>query len=108
VAALVLGKLLVAAPSAVLHARLPPRGKLKPAAPPPRLPLPVLTWPCMPLRLAAALVFQGIGFFDVGLAVFTRRYAFLARHLSRYSSRLASMTDAEVVALLKSRLAPIR
>lgn len=60
------------------------------------------------LLVAAALVFRGIGFFDVGLAVFTRRYGFLVRHLVRYSSRLAAKSDAELAALLRSRLAPVR
>lgn len=55
-----------------------------------------------------ALVFRSIGFFDVGLAVFTRRYAFLVRHLVPYTKELAAMTDAQKIAMLKARLAPIR
>lgn len=35
------------------------------------------------------------------------RWAFLLRHLSRYSARLAAMSDAELVAMLKGRLAPL-
>ena len=57
---------------------------------------------------AAALVFCGIGFFEVGLAVLLRRYGFLLRHLSRYSARLAAMSDAELTQLLRARLAPIQ
>ena len=64
--------------------------------------------PARPSPPPAALVFRGIGFFDVGLAVFTRRYAFLLRHLSRYSARLAEMSESELVGLLRSRLAPVR
>lgn len=36
------------------------------------------------------------------------RYRYLLRHLSRYSARLAAMDDAQLTALLKSRLAPIK
>lgn len=35
------------------------------------------------------------------------RWDYLTRHLSRYSARLAAMSDAELVALLKQRLQPI-
>lgn len=57
---------------------------------------------------AGALVFQGIGFFDVGLAVFMRRWGYLQRHLVRYSKTLAAMSEDEVVAMLQDRLKPVK
>jgi hypothetical protein len=53
-------------------------------------------------------VFSGVGFFDVGLAVLTRRWGFLRRHLVRYSAALAAMSDEEVTGMLRGRLAPVR
>lgn len=35
------------------------------------------------------------------------RWPFLLRHLSRYSMRLAAMSDDQIVAMLKERLAPL-
>jgi hypothetical protein len=35
------------------------------------------------------------------------RYAFLLRHLCRYSKRLAAKSDAQLEALLRGRLLPI-
>lgn len=99
--------------------RVPPR----PAPPrPPRLPRPAsrdpqLHWSEFPSKLCAsleehaakgALVFSGVGFFDVGLAVLTRRWGFLRRHLVRYSAALAAMSDEEVTGMLRGRLAPVR
>jgi hypothetical protein len=55
----------------------------------------------------AALVFEGIGWFDVGLAVLLRRYGFLIDHLVPYSERLAAMSRTELEALIRSRLRPV-
>lgn len=54
-----------------------------------------------------ALVFRGIGFFDIGVAVFTRRYRFLLDHLVRYNDYFAGLSDAQAVEMLRARLAPI-
>lgn len=35
------------------------------------------------------------------------RWPFLMHHLSRYSTRLAAMSDEQIVAMLKERLAPL-
>lgn len=76
-----------------------------------------LHWSELPGRLAAtleehaehdALCFVGTSFFQVGVAAMAGRYGYLLRHLSRYSARLAAMDDAQLVALLKSRLEPIK
>lgn len=56
---------------------------------------------------AGALVFEGVGFFDVGAAVFAGRWDRLQLWLVRYSQRLAGMSDEQVVAMLKARLRPI-
>jgi hypothetical protein len=56
---------------------------------------------------ADALVFQGIGFFDVGVAVLTGRWAMLVRHLVPVSERMAGMSEAELVELLKARVRPV-
>ena len=45
---------------------------------------------------------------QVGAAAIAGRYAYLLRHLSKYSARLAAMDDAQLIQLLKSRLAPIK
>jgi hypothetical protein len=45
---------------------------------------------------------------QIGAAVMAGKYAFLLRHLSRYSTRLAAMDDVQLTALLKSRLAPVK
>lgn len=44
---------------------------------------------------------------QVGAAAMAGRWPFLLRHLSRYSTRLAGMSDEEVMAMLKERLAPV-
>lgn len=44
---------------------------------------------------------------QVGAAVMAGRWPFLLRHLSRYSARLAAMSDEQLVALMKERLAPL-
>ncbi|KAI3434847.1 hypothetical protein D9Q98_002901 [Chlorella vulgaris] len=76
-----------------------------------------LHWSELPAQFAAtleqhaahdALCFVGISFFEIGAAVMAGKYAFLLRHLSRYSTRLAAMDDAQLTALLKSRLAPFK
>lgn len=54
-----------------------------------------------------AFVFVGIGFFDVGAAVFLRRYRFLLRHFSRYSEKFVNMEEEELIDVLKNRLKPL-
>ncbi|KAI7846206.1 hypothetical protein COHA_000276 [Chlorella ohadii] len=75
-----------------------------------------LHWSELPGRLAStleqhaerdALCFIGISFFEVGAAAMAGRWPFLLRHLSRYSARLAAMSDEQLVAMLKERLAPL-
>lgn len=44
---------------------------------------------------------------QVGAAAMAGRWAYLLRHLSRYSRRFAAMSDAQLVALLKERLRPV-
>ncbi len=58
--------------------------------------------------LLAALVFEGVGWFDIGMAVFCRRYDALLRWCVAHDDRLAALSRGEVVALLQSRLRPIR
>ena len=44
---------------------------------------------------------------QVGAAVLAGRYAYLLRHLSRFSNRLAVMDDEQLTQLLKQRLRPV-
>lgn len=53
-----------------------------------------------------ALVFDGIGFFDVGFALFTRNHGFLADRYVNVGQKKRSRD--EVIQLLKDRLAPLR
>lgn len=55
----------------------------------------------------AALLFDGVGFFDVGLAVMTRNWAFLLKHLILLDGELESLPPCEKIRLLQSRLSPI-
>lgn len=57
--------------------------------------------------MAAALVFNGIGFFDVGIMVMCGRLDSLAKHLLPCSSSMAGMTQPELIQLLKTRLLPV-
>ena len=57
--------------------------------------------------LTAALVFEGVGWFDVGAAVFCRRYDALLRWLLPYDGRMEAMSRSESISMLKSRLRPI-
>ena len=57
---------------------------------------------------AAALIFWGLGAFDVGLAVFTGRLLYLARHMVPCSHQDAQLSTEGRVELLKTRLRPIR
>ena len=59
--------------------------------------------PCGP----AALVFEGVGWFDVAVAVFARRHDFLAARFVHFSERFAAMSPEEVKAMLLERLRPI-
>ncbi len=56
----------------------------------------------------AALVFHSLGFFDVGLAVFTGRLAYLARHIVPCGPRQAARTHEQWVEVLRERLRPVR
>eukprot|EP00887_Chlorella_sp_A99_P005783 scaffold1.g5783.t1 len=76
-----------------------------------------LHWSELPAKFAdcleqhaaeGALAFVGIGFFDVGLAVFMRNYRLLVDRLVKCSEPLAAMSDAELAAMLRTRLAPVR
>ena len=55
-----------------------------------------------------ALVFLNIGFFDVGAAVFMKKWDFLVKHLARYSEKFAEMSDQQVIEELQRRLQPIQ
>ena len=44
---------------------------------------------------------------QVGAAVMTGKYAYLLRHLSRYSAKLAAMDDAQLTQMLRARLVPL-
>ena len=45
---------------------------------------------------------------QVGAAVLLGQYAYLVRHMPRYSKALAALSDAELEGLLRARLAPIK
>lgn len=55
----------------------------------------------------SGLVFKGIGFFDVGVAVFLGRYSYLSKHLLRCGSVAATMSDGDIASMLQDRLKPI-
>lgn len=63
--------------------------------------VPALCWPG-----CAALVFKGIGFFDVGVAVLTRRLGWLADRIVPCGPRQARRSREEWVELLRYRLRP--
>ena len=44
---------------------------------------------------------------QIGAAVMAGQYAFLLRHLSRYSTKLAAMDEAQLTRMLRERLAPL-
>ncbi len=56
----------------------------------------------------AALVFEGIGVFEVGLGVFLGRLDSLVKHILICGQPLASMDSEALVELLRSRLKPVR
>ncbi|KAL6781577.1 hypothetical protein ACKKBF_B08580 [Auxenochlorella protothecoides x Auxenochlorella symbiontica] len=56
---------------------------------------------------AGTLIFRGLGFFDVGVAVFTGNYDLLHDHLVKYTPALAAAGRCDVEAMLRRRLAPI-
>ncbi len=58
--------------------------------------------------LFTALVFQGIGFFDVGLMVFTRQLDRLATFVVPCGQKQRRRTHAEWVQLLQHRLMPVQ
>jgi hypothetical protein len=55
----------------------------------------------------AALAFKGIGFFDVGLAVFTGRLGWLADRTVPCGPKQAARSRQEWVQLLQHRLQPV-
>lgn len=54
-----------------------------------------------------ALVFVGIGFFDVGAAVMGQKWGYLVRHLAKYTKKFAAMSDEQLAQELQRRLKPI-
>jgi hypothetical protein len=61
---------------------------------------------CLP-SIPAALVFANIGFFDVGLAVFTGRIEWLAGQVVPCGPRQAARSQEQWVSLLQTRLQPV-
>ena len=59
------------------------------------------------LPAAAGLVFKHIGFFDIGLAVFMHRWAYLSSHVVRYCEPFVSMSEVQLQQWLQSRLRPL-
>ena len=57
---------------------------------------------------SAALVFEGIGFFDIGVAVFLRRFDYLVNHLRPLSASAAQMSRSETVSWLQTLIQPVR
>ncbi|KAK9820238.1 hypothetical protein WJX72_007814 [[Myrmecia] bisecta] len=75
-----------------------------------------LHWSELPLRFIAtidqhacenALVFENIGFFDIGVAVFTRRFGFLVDNLRPLNTKTAQMSRSEAISWLQSLLHPV-
>lgn len=60
------------------------------------------------ISLSAGLVFEGIGFFDVGVAVFLGNYRKLTTHLVSCSSPILSMSHTDVLSFLTKQLQPIK
>ncbi len=60
------------------------------------------------ILLAAGLVFEGIGFFDVGVAVFLGNYRKLTAHLVCWSSPMLNLSYIDVMSLLTKQLEPIK
>ena len=58
--------------------------------------------------LCAGLAFEGIGFFDVGLAVFLGNYKKLTTHLVWCSSPILNLSNIDVMSLLTKQLEPIK
>lgn len=58
--------------------------------------------------LSAGLVFEGIGFFDVGVAVFLGNYQKLTTHLVCCSAPILNLSYIEVMSLLTKQLEPIK
>jgi hypothetical protein len=75
--------------------------------PPPSKQAPSLPARPLPPPAPAALCFEGIGFFDVGLAVFTGRLGWLADRVVPCGPKQAARTREEWVALLRRRLQPV-
>ena len=56
----------------------------------------------------AGLVFEGIGFFDVGVAVFLGNYTKLSKCMVSCSSTKPPLADSNIVSMLKARLKPVQ
>ncbi len=56
----------------------------------------------------AAIVFEGIGIFDVGVAVFSGNLGFLADHMIPCGDKMASLTREQLIKLLRMRLRPVK
>ena len=54
---------------------------------------------------ADAIIFQGVGFFDVGVMVFTRQWKKLASHVVQFGPK--RRTEEELITLLKYRCTPV-
>ena len=65
-----------------------------------------LSIPFVAAVLCSALVFANIGFFDVGLAVFTGRLGWLAEHIVPCGPLQAKRNHDDWVCLLQQRLMP--
>lgn len=55
----------------------------------------------------AALCFNGIGYFDIGLAIFTGRLGWLADRIVPCGPKQAARSREDWVALLQRRLQPV-
>ncbi len=64
--------------------------------------------PTFPSVLTTALIFRGIGFFDVGVMVFTRQLDKLATFIVPCGPKQARRSHDEWVALLRHRLGPAK
>jgi len=75
-----------------------------------------LHWSLMPERFlknldqyvdSDALVFDGIGFFDVGFLTLTRQWKKLSQHVVHLGSKESKRTEDQVITILKHRCKPI-
>ena len=69
--------------------------------------------PSIPLRISAALqhaglVFNGIGFFDVGFLVFFGKFDKLQEHLLSWNKDLLAVEGATLTNMLRQLVKPVR